>query len=89
MYDVCNKRYCLRFFTRICDSEGFTLEENQIARFDYSALPPIPHIGETVIIEDITPQIYKVTGVEYAYPYQCVEDEAREHDICVIVEETY
>ena len=88
MYSICEKRYCLRFFTRVCDNRGYILDENQIARFDYNHLPIIPRIGETVILEDVTAQIYKVTGVEYAYPYQDVEDEARSHDICVIVEET-
>lgn len=88
MHNVCDKKYCLRFFTRTYDSMGYVLDETLLAQFNHTHLPLIPRIGETVMLEDIIPQIYKVTGVEYSYPYQDVEDDAREYDICVIVEET-
>lgn len=79
--------YHLRFFTRVYDSRGKSVDEEELIRYTYDTLPLVPRIGEIVVLEDIFPQIYKVVGVEYGYPCQaCGENDW--HDICVIVEET-
>ena len=79
--------YHLRFFTRVYDSRGKSVDEEELIRYTYDTLPLVPRIVEIVVLEDIFPQIYKVVGVEYGYPCQtCAEDDW--HDICVIVEAT-
>ena len=78
-----NKTYTVRFFTKdIVNGEPDI--EHQIASFVSNKYIPIPQVGNIVCLDDVCPDVYKVTSVEYAYP--CAEDEEYNYDVCVVVE---
>ena len=76
-------KYTVRFFTRDIVN-GEMDDEHMISMYQSNKYIPVPRIGEIVCLEDAQPGVYKVVGIEYAYP--STDDEEYEYDIVVILE---